>query len=47
MAITVQIVEPHSLEESLRALLAVEKSTSSNKGIRDRLLALEKKLALP
>jgi ribosome biogenesis GTPase A len=45
MAITVQTVQPHSIEESLRALLAVEESRSSNKGIRDRLLALEKKLA--
>ena len=45
MSIAIQIVEPHSIGESLRALLAVEESTSSDNGIRDRLLALEKKLA--
>ncbi len=45
MAITVHTVEPHSIEESLRALLTVEGSRSGNKGMRERLLALEKKLA--
>lgn len=45
MAITVQTVELHSIEESLRALLAVDESRDSNTGLRDRLLALEEKLA--
>jgi ribosome biogenesis GTPase A len=45
MAITAQTVEPHSIEESLRALLSLEGSRSCNRGLRERLLALEKKLA--
>jgi ribosome biogenesis GTPase A len=45
MAITVQTVELHSIEELLRALLAVEDSRENNANLRDRLLGLEKKLA--
>ena len=45
MAIAAQAVEPHSIEESLRTLRAIEESKSSSKGLRDKLVALEEKLA--
>ena len=44
IAIAAQAVEPHSIEESLRALLAIVESKSHNKGLRDKLVALEGKL---
>jgi ribosome biogenesis GTPase A len=46
MAIASQSVEAHPIEESLRALVGIEAARSgSNKGLHEKLLALEEKLA--
>jgi GTP-binding protein EngB required for normal cell division len=45
MTIAGQTVECHPIEESLRKLLAVEVAGSGSKGLRDKLLFLEEKLA--
>jgi len=45
MVATAQSVEPHSIEGSLRALLALEESRGGQNGLREKLLSLETKLA--
>ncbi len=45
MSIAGQTVERHPIEESLRRLLAVEGNGPGNKGLRDKLLLLQDKLA--
>jgi len=46
MTITDQTVERHPIEEILRTLLTVEESAAgNNKGLREKLLSLERKLA--
>jgi len=46
MTITDQTVDRHPIEEILRALLTVEESAAgNNKGLREKLLSLERKLA--
>jgi ribosome biogenesis GTPase A len=45
MATIDQIVEHPSIEAVLRALLRVENSGSANKGLREKLMSLERKLA--
>ena len=46
MAIASQSVEAHPIEESLRALVGIEAARSGrNKGLHEKLLALEEKLA--
>ena len=46
MAIATQSVEAHSIEESLSALLGIEEARrGSNRGLREKLVALEEKLA--
>jgi len=45
MATTDQAVGIHSIEESLHALLTVDESSSNCRGLREKLLALEQKLA--
>src|SRR5271170_3523951 len=44
MAVTDQTVEPRSIEEILRALLAVADSGASNRSLREKLLSLGTKL---
>jgi hypothetical protein len=45
MAIASQSAEAHPIEESLRALVRIEAARSgSNKGLHEKLIALEEKL---